>query len=94
MKISIPEDVMFRILGEEAVLLNLASGTYFGLDEVGTRMWQLISEHGSTDTVIETMIEEYEVEEVQLRADLDELLNQLKENGLVKLDAQEASASE
>jgi hypothetical protein len=94
MKLKIPDGVMFRILGGEAVLLNLASGTYFGLDEVGTRMWQLMSEHGSTDKVVEAMLEEYEVEESLLQRDLDKLVKDLTDNGLVKLDAPEASPSE
>jgi coenzyme PQQ synthesis protein D (PqqD) len=94
MKLKIPDDVMFRILGGEAVLLNLASGTYFGLDDVGTRMWQLMSEHRSTEKVIEVMLEEYEVEESLLQRDLDKLVKDLTDNGLVKLDASEASPSE
>ena len=85
---------MFRILGDEAVILNLASGTYFGLDEVGTRMWQLMSEHSSTDKVIEVMLEEYEVEESVLQSDLDQLVKDLTDKGLVKLDSKEAAPSE
>lgn len=94
MKLKIPDDIMFRVLGGEAVLLNLASGTYFGLDDIGTRMWQLMSEHGSTDKVVEVMLEEYEVEESLLQRDLDKLVKDLTDNGLVKLDAPEASPSE
>jgi hypothetical protein len=94
MKIKIPDDVVFRILGEEAVILNVASGVYFGLDTVGTRMWQLMSEHGSTDKVVETLLDEYEVEEKKLRDDLDQLIQQLSEKGLVKTDAQETPPSE
>ena len=93
MKLTIPDDVMFRILGDEAVILNVASGVYFGLDAIGTRMWQLMSEHGSTDNVVETMLNEYEVEEGQLRRDLDNLIQQLSEKGLVKTDAEEAALS-
>ena len=94
MNLKIPDDVMFRILGDEAVILNLASGVYFGLDTVGTRMWQLMSEHGSTDKVVELLLEEYEVEEEHLRGDLDKLIEQLSEKGLVKTDAEETSPSE
>ena len=94
MKIKVSDDVMFRILGDEAVLLNLANGTYFGLDDVGTRMWQLMSEHGSTDKVVEVMLEEYEVDESLLQSDLAKLVKDLTDNSLVKLDAQEASPSE
>ena len=91
MKIQIPEDVMFRILGDEAVILNVGSGVYFGLDEVGTRMWQLMSEHGSTDKVIEVMLTEYEVDEGKLRTDLEKLIQQLSDKGLVKTDDQETT---
>ena len=94
MKLKLSDDVVFRILGDEAVILNLASGVYFGLDAVGTRMWQLMSEHGSTDKVVETLLDEYEVEEGQLRGDLAKLIEQLSEKGLVNTDAQETSPSE
>ena len=91
MKLTIPEDVMFRVLGDEAVILNLATGVYFGLDTVGTRMWQLMSEHGSTDKVVEVMLNEYNVGEALLQTDLDKLVKDLMENGLVKrTNAQEA----
>jgi Coenzyme PQQ synthesis protein D (PqqD) len=91
MNLKIPDDVMFRILGDEAVILNVASGVYFGLDSVGTRMWQLMSEHGSTDKVIEALVDEYEVEEAQVRQDLDNLIRQLSDKGLVITDATETS---
>jgi hypothetical protein len=94
MNLKIPEDVMFRILGDEAVILNLGTGVYFGLDDVGTRMWQLISEHGSTEKVVEALLAEYEVEEALLQTDLDKLVEDLMENGLVRTDAQEASPVE
>ena len=94
MNIRIPDDVVFRVLGDEAVILNLASGVYFGLDTVGTRMWQLISEHGSTDKVIAAMLDEYAAEEGQLRSDLDKLIEQLSEKGLVQANAQETAPAE
>ncbi len=87
MKIKISNDVVFRILGGEAVLLNLASGTYFGLDQVGTRMWQLMSEHGSSEKVIELMLKEYEVEKTVLQSDLDKLIKDLFRHGLVNINA-------
>ena len=91
MNVRIPEDVVFRILGDEAVLLNLASGVYFGLDSVGTRMWQLMSEHGSTEKVVETLLTEYEVEEGLLRQDVIALIRQLMGKGLVRADVEGGS---
>ena len=90
MNIRIPDDVVFRILGDEAVILNLSTGIYFGLDTVGTRMWQLISEYGSTEKAREALLAEYEVEEGQLRQDLDLLIQQLIDKGLLITEAWEA----
>jgi hypothetical protein len=85
-KIRLSKDVVFRDLSGEAVILNLTTGTYFGLNEVGTRMWALLAEHGSTDKVVQTLLKEFDVEEATLRADLDALLRQLRSKGLVRTD--------
>lgn len=85
----ISDDVVFRDLAGEAVILNLATGIYFGLNEVGTRIWHLITEHGATEKVVETLLAEYEVEEEQLRRDVDDLIRQLMAKGLVRNDAEE-----
>ena len=60
--LTIAPDVMFRHLNDEAVLLDLKSGTYFGLNDVGARTWQLILEHGRLSRVLEALLEEYAVE--------------------------------
>ena len=43
-KVTIPTQVMARTVGDETVILDLASGTYYGLDPVGARMWQLMTD--------------------------------------------------
>lgn len=52
-------DVLFREVDGEAVLLNLDSETYFGLDPVGTRMWQVLTESPSLDDARTTLLAEY-----------------------------------
>jgi len=86
MNIRISDDVVFRDLAGEMVILNLATGIYFGLNEVGTRIWHLIGEHGSTETVFKALLAEYDVDEGQLRRDLDGLIRQLIDGGLVTTD--------
>ena len=49
-------------LAGEAVILHLKSGEYFGLNEVGARIWNLIQEPKRVDAVLESVLEEYEVE--------------------------------
>ena len=77
------EDVVFRELDGEAVILNLASGVYFGLDEVGTRMWQLIEQHGGLRDVLARLREEYDAAPDVLEHDLVDLASQLVAKGLV-----------
>jgi hypothetical protein len=91
MLIRIADEVMFRVLGDEAVILNLATNQYFGLNSVGTRLWQLIAEHGSEEKVIEAFLAEYEVEERQLRQDLADLIQQLMQKGLVQSETPKTS---
>jgi hypothetical protein len=90
MKIAISEDVLFQEVSGETVLLDLASEQYFGLDAVGTRVWQLIGEGATTAAVVDTLLGEYEVERATLAADVDELLARLAEAGLIRfVDAAE-----
>lgn len=83
MNLRIPDDVVSRDVGGEEVILHLGTGTYFGLDRVGTRIWRLIGELGSLDRVLATLLDEYEVGEVELRRDLDDLIAKLRANGLI-----------
>ena len=68
--ISIPEDVLFRDVGDEAVVLSLETGRYYGLDEVGTRMWFWLAQHGQVELAYQALLDEYDVTEEQLRQDL------------------------
>lgn len=84
---TVPDDVVFRDLSGEAVLLNLDSGIYFGLNSVGTRAWQLMVEHGRLDRVFERLLGEYDVPADTLRDDLLDLFEQLATHGLVRSQA-------
>ncbi len=89
MKLQIADDVVFRIIGKQAVIQNVATKMCFNLDKVGTRMWQLILDYRSTEDVIATLLNEYDVEENQLRRDVDSLIQQLIAKGLVKAETEE-----
>ena len=82
-QVTVPSQVMDRSVGDETVILNLESGTYYGLDPVGARMWQLLGEGKSLGEVCEIMLEEYDVARERLEADLLKLAEELANNGLV-----------
>ena len=75
--LTIAPDVMFRNLNDEAVLLDLKSGTYFGLNDVGARTWQLILQHGRLSQVLDALLMEYELDRHVGERDLLALATQL-----------------
>jgi hypothetical protein len=85
MKIQLSPDALFQEIGGEAVILDLATSTYFGLDAVGARFWQLLQDDPDVPSACRHLLQEYEVEEAQLHADIERLLQQLANAGLVKL---------
>lgn len=82
-RIEISPSVIYRDVSGEIVLLNLQSGVYYGLDPVGSRMWQLLMEQRPLDDVCSVMLEEYDVAAEVLRADLSRLVDELSSKGLV-----------
>ncbi len=68
--LTVPPGVLFRDLDGEAVLLELESGRYYGLNETGTRMWLLLQENGSVEAALPVLLDEYDVAEERLRTEL------------------------
>lgn len=83
-RLSVPDNVMFRELEGESVILDLDAESYFGLDAVGTRMWLLVTRADSIEAAFDQLEREYEVDPETLRADLGELLGNLMERGLLQ----------
>jgi hypothetical protein len=86
-RIAVPEHVATRDLDGELVLLNYDSETYFGLDEVGTRIWEVLRDAPTIEAGITELLDEFDVASEQLRTDVERLLRQLIDGGLVELQA-------
>ncbi|MBI3088630.1 MAG: PqqD family protein [Candidatus Omnitrophica bacterium] len=82
--VRIPKHVLFQDLAGETILLNLETGTYFGLDPLGTRIWRLLQERRSLKTVHEAILDEYEIDASPLEADLLRLVRELARHGLIE----------
>ena len=76
-------DVLSQEVSGETVLLDLNNEKYFGLNEVGTRIWQLLQKENNLEKIYEILLDEYEVDAKQLRKDFDDIINQLMESGLI-----------
>ena len=86
--VKIPDNILCRELDGELVVLNLARGTYFSLNPVGTRIWQLIQTgNGQLEAVLHHLLEEFAVDEQLARTDLLALVSSLQKHELVALTA-------
>jgi hypothetical protein len=79
-------DVVFRDLDGEAVILDLESGTYFGLNEVGTRVWLLVGDGRSESEIVEALVAEYDAGRETIARDVAKLLGELRGRRLVVAD--------
>jgi hypothetical protein len=84
-RVRVAPDVLFRMVSDEAILVNLNTEVYLGLNAVGARMWDVLNSASSIEAAYETLLGEYEVEPQQLRADLEELLGQLLGQKLIEV---------
>lgn len=78
------DEVIFQPLHDEMVLLNMKTQEYFGLDDVGAEMWNLLVQHGDVEQVAAILTERYDVDRETLRRDLVALIGRLLEAGLLK----------
>jgi hypothetical protein len=73
---------IFRELDGEAVILDISSGTYFGLNAVGTRIWQLLEQRPQLQAVLDALFDEFDAPRDVLEQDLLNLVTQLAEGRL------------
>ena len=81
--LTVPPQVMSRMVGDETVLLDLASGLYFGLDGVGQRIWQAVADGKKLSETVDIIVAEYEVDQDQATADVLQFASTLLERGLL-----------
>ena len=80
--VTISKEVICQELDGEMVILDLQQEQYFGLNEVGTRIWQLLSEGRKADGIVSTIVSEFDVSADTVRTDLADLTAQLKKANL------------
>lgn len=85
-RVVVAPDVLVRDLDGETVLLNLNSELYFGLDPVGTAMWQALTLSDSIQAAYSILLAAYDVDPGQLRRDLAQLIESLIAHGLLVAD--------
>ncbi len=82
-------NALIRDFENESVLLLTDKGIYFGLNDIGTRVWHLLDRHDSLQPVLKILEKEYQVSQARLTQDLLSLAQDLMKEGLIQHKAQE-----
>ena len=85
-RVVVPDGVVIQQVSGEAIILNLNTEHYYGLDDVGTRMWELLTTSSSIGEAASQLLDEYDVGETTLHHDLQQLISVLEKNGLLKVE--------
>jgi len=82
-KIQASEDVLSQVIRDETVLLDLKTEQYYGLDDVGSRIWALIKKGASRGDMVTVLAREYQVSEDELHKDVELFISSLADAGLL-----------
>lgn len=80
---TISDEVLSQEVNGETVLLDLKGESYFGLNQVGTRVWTLLEADHSVADLVDVLYREYDTTKTELEIDVLDLLNSLHEAGLI-----------
>jgi hypothetical protein len=75
---------MARTVDDEIVILDIASGQFYGINDVGSLVWDLLEHDTTRDALIEAVTAEFDVDPAQAGGDIDSLITQLADAGLVE----------
>jgi hypothetical protein len=82
--VATPEQVSCA-LGDESAILNLKNSVYYGMNAIGTRVWNLLGEPRTVGQLRDVLLYEYEVEPGRCEEDLLQLLEKLRGEGLIEV---------
>jgi len=84
-KIMIPDTVFAQIVDDEMIIMDVESENYFGLDAIGTQMWQILVEDSSLANLKKMILKMYNVKEDVLEQDIEIFISKLLKNKLITL---------
>jgi hypothetical protein len=73
------EDIIWRIVDDEALILNTRTGYYFSMNGTATEIWCLLNEGKSEDETAKAIAERYKIDAQTAKSDVDELKRTLTE---------------
>lgn len=86
-----PDDLLSSKIDDEVIMLGIDSGKYFGLNSVGSHIWELIKEPHSIENLCSKLMDEFEVDEETCLKETIELIEELADNKLLKIENEPTS---
>jgi hypothetical protein len=81
----VTDDQLSTRLADEIVILGLRDSVYYGLSDVGARIWDLVQTKRTLGGIVSVLVEEYDVSREEAAAGLDRLIRELETRGLVAI---------
>jgi hypothetical protein len=91
--VKIGDSVLYQIVGDEILILNMDNQQYFGLDSVAADIWKMLMEHRDISDVCRRLTSMYSVDETTARTDVQNLVSELLAADLVRIDTSSGSLS-
>jgi len=85
------ENVLAKVVADEAILINVKTGTYYSLNGIGGRVWQWIENEKSIGEMVSALTQDYDVTEENALKDIGGLLAELSNEGLIKISSGETT---
>lgn len=83
MKVVSDDNCLSTEIDGESVILHMEKGKYYGFNEVGTRVWQIVQQPRTVDEICDELVSIYDVDRTQCRRDVESLIDELNQKGLV-----------
>lgn len=77
------DDMLGAAIGEELLMMSIAQGRYYSLNEVGKRIWELLETPMGLDELVAKLTEEYDVPEAACREEVERFLAAMRERGML-----------
>jgi hypothetical protein len=81
----VSSDLLVSEFGTELVILNLEDGVYYGLEDVGLRIWKLVQKPTTIAAILDVLVAEYDIDGDRCERDVRALLGELSRRGLVSI---------
>ena len=79
------DDVVVSQLDDEIVMMSIEKGAYYGLDEIGSRVWELLAAPRTVSEICDTLVQEYDVARAQCEQDMQEWFTELAGEDLIRI---------